>query len=606
MATIPNTYGRRPTPRFGGVDQADKIVTPSSADIIQGQSLQDFGSTVSGYFLEAQKRQNVLEANAATVEYKQKLSELKREMESKRGSEVAKDKNFFSGFTARHEDLTAELLRGIDSPTVARNVRQQMDLGKINLQESMTTHITRERDKYETQVFDVSLKQGAGTMGANAYNESLQGQARIDIREAVEDYADSHKLAPEVRDKILEDALTNGHMQIITRMVDDGNYEEAEEHFNDFNKDSDGQKLEIAEEQHSAIRELLETAGTEGRTQDLSDDTYARFSDDKKGGLAHIRENARPEDRAEALRLLKNLYAEADGQEKDAWAAAGTSVRGQYSSVFADPNNQLTPTQIWRSIPLSAKLDMKPSELMAMEAKVASDAAGTPIKTDISTYFAVEDFIRNYPEEAKTMDLSKYETAISTTDLKALNTLRHKDPKVLGTETSIMKEGVIALGIDPKELLDENSGDGKKARALQTWVRNNLSPDYDKQELQDTVNRGVIKVITDEGWLYDTEEYAYTAGDRFNITGVHPNDVDEGAAAVQATGLPVTAGNVQIAVALMQAGEEVTVDNIKALQGSDIESVPLPEYDRQSLDFPGRTDTLDIKGGMTIRGNAGG
>lgn len=580
MAELPDTYARRPAPRFGGTMQARPVVQPG--EIAAGQGLQRLGAEVANVFTELQLQQDKFELESRTTQYRAEVLNLQKEMQTHRSADVAEDTKFYQRYTEQHDALRAKHLEKASNHRVSGALSQRLEVADINFKEGLISHITKERDVYNTQVYKSSAQVNIERMASNPYNDSEIAQAHDEIVAITTLYADSNGLPKEAKDAMIKENLSKGHIEVISARIDDGEYERAESYFWKNKDEIDGTK-------HNEVLKALEKTGQAARTQDLADTTYLEFQDDQKGGLAYIRENAKPEDRDEAIRRLKNRYAEDEKQQNEAYEQTGISVRNQYNVNRLE--NGMDPQAAFDAIPLTQKLAMKPSELMALEAKVASDALGTVVRTDPAAYFAVEETIRTLmkvdPDAAKAMDLSKFSHLISTADLKALNTLRNKDPQMLGTETQILKEGVLALGIEPAELTKDSS-DGRKARAFQAWVRDNLSPDYDKKELQDVVNRGIIKVITDDGIFWDSEEYAYTAGTEFNVPGVPPERVDEYAAVLQGMGMRVDIDNIMKAHALVVAEMPVTIENMDALSGVDLSGGELPKYEKQSQDFPGR------------------
>ena len=557
MAELPNTYARRPTARFGGVRQANPVVAP--ADIAEGQGLQRLGAEVAEMFVGIQLQADRTELQSRTTKYKAEVLDLQREWEQQKSADVAENPQFYPEYIAKHDEIKARILGDASNHRVSGALTQQLELGDINVKEGLISHINKERDNYNLQTYQTATAVSVDMIAANPYNDSVIAQQRKAIIAATEQFAAQNDLPVKTRDFMIKENLSKAHIEVIEARINDDQHESAETYF--WKNDE-----EIMGDAHTKILKTLDASGTAYRTQELSDTAYARFSDDRKSGMAYIRENADPKDREEALRQLTNRYNEDDKQESDGFHVAGVGVRGQYSAMI---EAGISPSDAWKSIPLTKKLEMKPSELMAMQSRVDNDITGKTVKTDIQTYFQVEQFIRENPEQAKNMDLSMWDSVISPTDLKTLNTLRHKDINLLGTETSLLKEGLLMINIDPKEL-NNDSNAGRKARAFQKWVRDNLPVDYDETDLEKTILKGATKIVTDDGWIWDTEEFAYT----LEVEGVKPTEIGQFALMVKALGMAQTPSNIKAAAALSEAGEEVTVENMNALTGADIAATP--------------------------------
>lgn len=590
MPELPNTYDRRPTPRFGGVRQAAPVVAPG--EIAEGQGLQRLGAEVASVFTELQLKADRFELENRTTEYRRDVLNLQREMQQRKSADVAENGDFYQEYTTQHDALKAKHLEKAGNHRVSGALSQRLELGDINFKESLISHINKERDVYNTQVFETGTQVEIENMASKPYNDAEIQQSRDRIVSLTTLYAEQNDLPTEMRDAMIKQSLSKGHIEIISARIDDGEAERAETYFWENKDEIDGTK-------HNDILKALEKTSQAGRTQQLAGEAYQQFGTDKKAALEYIRENAKPEDVDEALRRLKTRYAEDEQIENDAIEQAGINVRGQYAAAIANPDDTRTPTEIWASIPRTEKLAMKPSELLAMQSRVASDAAGKTGKTDVASYYFLDQQIRNLmktdPDKAKSMDLSKYQHLISKADLDKLHTLRMKEPKVLQTESQILKEGLLSINLDPTDLY-KKGGSGEKARAFQSWVSNNLSADYDKAELEEVTRRGAIKIITDDGVLWDSTEYAYLAGTEFVVPGVPSERVDEYAAALKGMGLSTTIENIVAAHAVITAGEQLSIDNIQAIRGEDLGSGELSEGDREfwrmqipeEIEFPER------------------
>jgi hypothetical protein len=418
-------------------------------------------------------------------------------------------------------------------------------------------------------------------MGEFWYDDNQMMQARNDIKRHTDIQAQKKgiPLNSPVYKKMLEDNLTTGHFNAIKAMVENDNPQAASDYFEDFSD-------EIAGDFHDDIQKLMiKSSGTALRTQQAVDG-YIADGLTRTEAEAQARKDFTGTDRDAAVNRVEARYNEIKNAETRLMKETFDSELADYEDLVA---GGATPTEAYEALSETALFDMGGANQHRLrrirDADIAS-IAGTTVKTDMALYFELDEFIRQNPDAAQDLNLAGFRDRISPTDLKALNTLRNKDPKDLMSEKQIIDAGLIRMGIDPAEITDEKSGDGEKARAYRTWVMGELGADWDKKDLRETVNRGLIKVMVDDDWFFDDYEYAYLAGQEFNVPGVRPSDVDELAATLESLGLVTSLENIQYADAIRQAGQPITVFNIEALKGNDL-SPALPTYEKQSQDFPG-------------------
>jgi hypothetical protein len=487
---------------------------------------------------------------------------------------------FFSGTMEKFEGVRKELLSEVKDADVHKALEQRLELAEINFQEGLIKHITREGEVYGDQVYESGVGLAQEDMGANYMDDSQLLQARNDIERNTQIYAQRKgiPLNSPVYKKMLQDNLTQGHVNVIEALVEDENPEAAKDYFKEFSKEING-------DLHDNIDKLIKSTGTALRTQQAVDG-YIDQNLTREQAKAQARKDFTGTDRDAAVNRVEARYNEIKNAETRLMKETFDSELADYEDLVA---GGATPTEAYEALSETALFDMGGANQHRLrrirDADIAS-IAGTTVKTDMALYFELDEFIRQNPDAAQDLNLAGFRDRISPTDLKALNTLRNKDPKDLMSEKQIIDAGLIRMGIDPAEITDEKSGDGEKARAYRTWVMGELGADWDKKDLRETVNRGLIKVMVDDDWFFDDYEYAYLAGQEFNVPGVRPSDVDELAATLESLGLVTSLENIQYADAIRQAGQPITVFNIEALKGNDL-SPALPTYEKQSQDFPG-------------------
>ena len=448
-----------------------------SGDVAIGEAIAGLGADVYKIGLNEQRKADEARLDALTTEYKRRRLELDRDYKSKHSGEVVEsdeDESFMSHYTEEHDRLREEILGKAPNARVGNLLSRRLDMGEINFKEGLINHAEREGKIYRQQVYEGKIATSKSFMAANADDDALLVQERNDIEAATEQFLTDNGITDkDARDAVLLDNLTDAHLGVIQNRIDSGDVAGAKAYFEAYNG-SDGSPNEIAGDKHDEVLRALKAADTETASVRITDEAFSRHPDNEKEGLAWARTHADPEDRDAVLRRLKARYAENRRFEAEAMEQAGIAARQIYAEHF---ELGWSPQEAYDEIPMSVKMAMDPSELMALQDRVERAYADKPVKTDIEAYIELEEFIREYPEAARDLDLSKFETVISTTDLKTLNALRNKDAKILGTENQLLKEGLVNIGINPSELLKDSS-DGKKARAFQKWVRRGCAVEY--------------------------------------------------------------------------------------------------------------------------------
>ena len=495
MATLPNTYARRPTPRFGGAERAAPIV--ESGDIALGQGIQALGKGMGDYLIRAKAKQDQIALEDYTTRAKAKAFELRREYEQKKGADAAQDDMFFSGTMEKFEGVRKELLSEVKDADVHKALEQRLELAEINFQEGLINHITTEGEVYGDQVYESGVGLGQTEMGEFWYDDNQMMQARNDIKRHTDIQAQKKgiPLNSPVYKKMLEDNLTTGHVNAIKAMVVVGNNPQAaSDYFEDFSD-------EIAGDFHDDIQKLIKSSGTARRTQQAVDG-YIADGLTRTEAQAQARKDFTDEDRDAAVLRVEARYNEIDNADNKYQTDTFNGFLGDYEALMKE--GDITPTDAYDILypkMLASGLDGDMIHKMRRIAQAdTAAAAGTSRKTNWPVYFSTLKNIKNNQSAWRENPqwLAVLTPELSDTEMRRLETKIFENPETLISNEQRIDDALWSFGINP-EWLEEEGDDGDKARAFRRYIEDSLPFEWGPDELDKAIEDSKRKILMGDG-----------------------------------------------------------------------------------------------------------
>ncbi len=281
------------------------------------------------------------------------------------------------------------------------------------------------------------------------------------------------------------------------------------------------------------VDKLLKLSGTKSASIAMSDYIWDKIPgltpEDQSDRIDYARNNSPDQDRDATIDRIEKRYAQEQKQEKDheddATAAVLDAYRIGMEAIIAGEAGELTPQGLMDSIPDTAKDDANPSAMLRLMDRVKSDSRGAPRVTNWTRYFEIEKMVRDPEQWEDFLKLDIANEPLAPSEMK--DVLRWKNADLidfLRSKIDIMKEGLIAVGLDHTKLGDLTGDAGINARAFRRRVEDELKaiPNYTKQDIQDEVDKHSIKILRDK-WYGTTTVFAGT----MSIEGIPDDIIDD-------------------------------------------------------------------------------
>jgi hypothetical protein len=353
------------------------------------------GSNVAEFFGKKQAEADRTELRSRTQNYQREMLELQRELNEQRGSDVAEDNEFYNKWQARVGETRTRYLEENQNGRIATDLENNLGQVDLNFSRGLVSHIAKETESYAVDTLNGAVATATSTAAANADDDSTVAQMRNEIIDSIKEYAEPRGVTGKALESMTNKALSGMHEEVIDSLIDGGDYIGAKEYFNEFNGSEKGRKNEIDGAKHSEIEELIVGGGRNVRTQDIAD--YVRDQEwSRDEALEYARKTALPDDRDEAVRRVKLVYAEKKQDQIDGWNTTQDNAVGIYmDSIQAG----MTPLEAWNSIPPTVKKAMKDTHRAALYNMMQADARGSAVHTDPEAFLDLYEMATGTPEE---------------------------------------------------------------------------------------------------------------------------------------------------------------------------------------------------------------
>jgi hypothetical protein len=554
MAQLPNTYDRRPTPKFGGVDQAAPVVP--TGDEEYGRGMMSLGANITKLGAKMQAESDDVELSNLAQEAQKEANILAGELADQRGEQVTKE-DFYPGWMDRFNEVKSKYTGKNKNPRIENDLNNRLGMMEINFQRGLISHTTREKERFFVDTTNAAIDVAVDTAVVSRLDDSMVGQQLNQIDAAVAKYADHYDLSAKERENMEIEARTRLHTAVIKKHLAAGDYEEAKTHYKEAveAKDFEGDK-------QAAIHSLLEEFNDLNGAQDF----LAEMRELGKSA-AEMRDIARDryEGKQETAALAQIAAYEAEEDKEKAFNEKAAS------DVIYNAWNEREGMGLedFKVANLVALREMNPKERAGFEKWAYAEEHGKTIKTDPGAYFEALNRIQN----GEQFDLTQYQPYISVPHLIKLRTEMDKDPDLLRTKAQIISDGLGKIGLQSSDLTgDPKNNKTKKAQLFRIWVESRLPRDWSKQDLEKTVADGVLKIRTNErtfwggvlNWFND--EWAadwYKEGFAFETDDIDiQSGVSEVATEVEVAGYPATPENLLDAEAIREMGLPVTPETM--------------------------------------------
>jgi len=418
--------------------------------------------------------------------------------------------------------------------------RQRALFQRIKAQEAegldgqLRRHVFTEMRAYEAGVVEATIDTSYESAVAHAPDPRL---VQIDLNKAVATItgaAKSQGWSPEVVQAKVDKVQSAMMTGVINNLLAADKTELAKKYFRD-NKDL------IKGDALTKVQAALEEGTLRGEAQKKSDEILA-----VGGTLTQQREQARAIDDPQLRdQVMQRIEHEA--------SVRAVADREQEEQTLTNAYNILDKTHDVRNIPPATWANLPGSARSALRGYAEHLARGTPVDTDLPTYYALMEQAATDPETFVAQNLLNYRHKLGEGEFKQFAQMqaslrtgdRKAAEKVLDdfrTEKGVIDETLSRAGLDPNPGKDDKDGRGQIARfhglvadevrRVQDITKRKVS----NEEVEAIATRILGQQITTKGWFWDTTKRAIEA----TVSDVPAADREQIVDALRRHGQPVT------------------------------------------------------------------
>lgn len=449
----------------------------------------------------------------AILEADKKLSELETKFLYDRDTGILnkKGKDSFSlpdTVVPEFEKQAQEIQKGLNSDYQKFSFSKMMIDRTKHLNNKVQQHVHGETKRYDEQVTKSYI---ANEM--NAAIESFDDPERVQLaidrqRGAILSHADRNGLDAETVKQLVTETESKTHIGIISKIVNAGADLQAQKYYKD-NKDK------IIGEDRLSIEKTLKEGVLMGDSQRIADKIMSKDLG-SKDALAEARKIEDPRKRDEVVRRVKQQISDKQFALK---ADQDANFETAYQAVEANATMDAVPKEVLTKLSLSGR--------KSLEARAAQLRNGTPVQTDLATYYELEQLAGTPATRSKFLQTNLLEKKhlLSEPDFKHFagmqKTLQsgkgNKQLDGIETKLSIVNTALSAAGIDySKKASSDDAQRTYKFRSMVDKLVNEKQEATGKKitnaELREITNNLMVEVITDKGFFFDTKKKVFELG----------------------------------------------------------------------------------------------
>lgn len=363
-------------------------------------------------------------------------------------------------------------------------------------------HVSQQQEKVTGQVLGARLESALNMSVANAQDGRIVTDELGKGIAALQELGPQIGLSPEVVQQKVAALTSATQVAVIRKLVAQDRSAEAQARY-------DAVKGDIAGEAQDEVLGLLKASTTKAGAQQLSDAIL------KEGGTPEeqrqkAKDRAKTADeRDQALGYIEHEQAQAEKRERDAKEDRQRSV---YDVLDAGRGTRGIPTATWAQ--------MSGAERSAARSYAKQLAEGTPVKTDLKTLEQLHRAADTDPQGFAKLSLFDlgYAGKLGKEDfeemLRLQSSIRKGDTKAADemltsprTNDQIWQATTRSAGIDPNS--------DQAAKLQERFVSNVLREQtlrgkkLNAAEVQQELNRLLVTVVTQPGFLWDTKKKGY-------------------------------------------------------------------------------------------------
>lgn len=354
-----------------------------------------------------------------------------------------------------------EILAGLGTPRQKRSFDLAAKKIDSDFKSSITHHVAKEFASYQSEVKKHALELAVHQMGQDIRSPADILNARSRVVFAVEDMAKLLGWSDEKKQVETISALSSGHENVLTQILDEGNLEYAAQYVETYQNELDrNTKLKVSQ--------MLQKGASIEQEQELTQRFMQRTNGD-------------------AQAAVKMARSELSGAMEDA-VVSRLLEQATQEHVFSERAQKQAADHAWRiysqtkkisSVPLSVLMSMDGKAMEALRQTAIKDAEALltqrEVKTDYSVYERLSRMQHETPDEFRRLDIRKYFPSLSPGDR------RHFIDAQASSRMPDAANSVVTVSEQKRHMLEKLGLKGKDAGAfLQQADRALMASQLDK------------------------------------------------------------------------------------------------------------------------------
>ena len=411
-------------------------------------------------------------------------------------------------YMPKMNEKAQEILDSLDNEDQRQMVQKMIRKIDTDFQSELDRHTFKETQKYEQSVMANGLEASQEDAILNYQNPGVIQESIGTQKTLIEDYAQKNGWSKEELDNKLSEATSQTHSKIINRMVNIGDDRMAKAYFNEVKDTLSGDDI-------ASIEKIVQEGSYRGESQRIVDDLMGQGLSQTQA-LEKIKDIEDPRLRDEASQRLRNETA-----------AIKAAKQADQEKTFTEVSNVVESTGSRETIDMATWLNLSDAQRKSIDSRISQLRKGIEPETNWDTYYDLKTMASNASTRNAFLkkDLRLERPNMANAEFKELINLqtalrkgKDSDKLLNGYRSNhqIVNDTLKEIDINPspKAGTDEATRVNQFRRMVDDQVmlyQQQSGKKATTSDVQGIVDRLTTQVITDRGWIWDTEALFFEA-----------------------------------------------------------------------------------------------
>lgn len=393
---------------------------------------------------------------------------------------------------------------------------------EVDFNDAVMRHTASEAREYEAQSFKANIQ---SLQEDAVYNYHQPGAVRgnmVKQVEAIRQYGQNNGLSEEQIQNATVESLSKTNLGVMTRMIDNGQYENAMAHLNQ------NEGLMTADDRHRA-KAILETASVLGESQKNATRIMGGAKSQVEA-MAEARKIKDPKIQDATVKEIETRYVE-QARAKKQYEDQVFNQASEHIKQFGE----VPPSTIWNQLSLE--------DQVKLQGRIHDYRKGIEPNTNWGDYYYLKTLSSSPATRDKFLQINldkEYRNKLDDAAFKELTGLqvgiRNRDENIIKeldgfrTHQEIVNTALNSAGIDPSP--KDGSKDAKKVEEFRRKVdievqkyQDSTGKKVNNQEMQRIIDNMMVEAVTNKGWIWDTKKRVFEIQPEDKIEDVSIKDI---------------------------------------------------------------------------------